>query len=226
MEVEQGDSEASCPAAHPRGIRRATLNTEGTGWGLTRGPLLCICFQGEVCGVQKMCVCWGPKSLHLLLGWEGAAGRGSSSPGVSPHQVGKMKARARRWRPGQLPWGIYCPEGVVWVKASLGPGGGCSGQRPVRLGGRRQERPRREWWREGGRRNRSGNPLGQGLFCRSHSCSHLPLSLSPLLPLPLSTSRRPDTSEGRECPLLSWDLLGSPATSSPPPPASSKHTCL
>lgn len=208
MEVEQGDSEASCPAAHPRGIRKATLHTEGTGWGLTRGPLLCICFQGEVCGVQKMCVCWGPKSLHLLLGWEGAAGRGSSSPGVSPHQVGKMKARARRWRPGQLPWGIYCPEGVVWVKASLGPGGGCSGQRRVRLGGRRGP------GESGGGREGGGTAL-EIPSARACSVGHIPAatSLSPCLPsshflFPLPEGQTPLREESAPSSLgTSWEVL-------------------
>lgn len=55
---------------------------------------------------------------------------------------------------------------------------------------------------EGGR-NHCGNPLGQGLLSGSHSCSHLPLSLSlpSSCPLPFPTSIlptvQPPPKEGR-----------------------------
>lgn len=65
---------------------------------------------------------------------------------------------------------------------------------------------------EGGR-NRSGNPLGQDQLSGSHSCSHLPLSLS--LPsshflFPLPSVPHPRHFRGKR---LLW---GSPATSPPP----------
>lgn len=54
-------------ARHPvllplhRGFKKVTLQTAQMGRGPTRGPPLRGHFQGEVCAVQKMCVCWGPE---------------------------------------------------------------------------------------------------------------------------------------------------------------------
>lgn len=178
-EEEAGDSEAACPAAIYRGIKRVSLQTARTQWGLTRGhPPLCLHFQGEVCAVQNMCVRWGPKSLSLLLRWEGAAGRGSSSPGVSPHQVGKMKARAGGSRPGQMPWGINRPKASLG-KGTSGLGRGLLRREGGKLGGWQQERPRRE-----SDRGRAGGTALEIPSARACSLGHIPAatSLSPCLP--------------------------------------------
>lgn len=72
---------------------------------------------------------------------------------------------------------------------------------------------------EGGR-NRSGNPLGQGLLSGSHSCSHLPLSLS--LPsshflFPLPHLPQSNYLQGRKMPTFSsgtcWGVLAHPSLS-------------
>lgn len=152
--------------------------------GSGQSPPLGVHLQGEVCVVQKMCACWGTKSLSLGLRG-GAAGRGSSSPGVSPVRWGKRKPALEG-----LGWdhclGAYGRWGSlakkpVWAGEGAAPAGG--GQAWWRAGEEAQERVLT------GGRSHSGNPLCQDLLSGSHSCSHLPLSLSRpsshfLFPLP------------------------------------------
>lgn len=170
-----------------------------------------------------MCVCRGTKSLNLRV--EGQLGGEVPVLGFPHIRWGKRKPELEGLgRDG-------CTGALVtgsWLKGLSGLGRGLLRQEVGRLGGRRQERLRRVTGRG---RNRSGNPLGQGLLSGSHSCSHLPLSLSLLLPLPLPTSmyHSPDTSEGRKCPLFSGDSLGSLDTSPPCPPPLPEfrhNTCL
>lgn len=92
--------------------------------GPNRGhPFLCAPPRGGLCSAENVFV-EGAKNLNL--GVMGAVGRGSSSLGVSPRQVGKMKASAGGSRPGQLPWGIseggslakrpvWTGEGTAWA---------------------------------------------------------------------------------------------------------------
>lgn len=61
-------------------------------------------------------------------------GRGSSSTGVSPHQVGKTKARAGGSRLGQLPWSIN-EVGLAWLKSLSWLGKGLLRKEGGRLGG-------------------------------------------------------------------------------------------
>lgn len=110
------------------------------GAGPDRRPtLLCAPPRGGLGSAENVRL-WGTKSLNL---GGGAAERGSSSPGVSPHQVGKTKARAGGSRPqGQLPWGIS--DGGSLAERPAWAGEGAAQEEGGRLGGRRQERPRRE----------------------------------------------------------------------------------
>lgn len=92
--------------------------------GPNRGhPFLCAPPRGGLCSAENVFV-EGAKNLNL--GVMGAVGRGSSSLGVSPRQVGKMKASAGGSRPGQLPWGmseggslakrpVWTGEGTAWA---------------------------------------------------------------------------------------------------------------
>lgn len=103
--------------------------------------------------------------------------------------------------------------GGAWLKGLSGLGRGLAGRSGAGLvaaaAGESDE----------GGRNRSGNPLGQDQLSGSHSCSHLPLSLSLpsshfLFPLPFAP--HPRHFRGKR---LRWGVL-------PPPPAHSRHTCL
>lgn len=91
------------PAWHckllPYPVKRAIPQPAQAIWGLATNPLLGTAPRGVWCSTEN------GFDGERKLGPVRAVGMGSSSLGVSPHQVGKTKARVRWSRLGQLPWG-------------------------------------------------------------------------------------------------------------------------